>query len=95
MAKTLNRFEQGITEGEAFDQVPAEGGAPVDQGVPKITEEFLAAQGEWRGVPMPGPGMIPDAEDMPPAKCVATTRKGNPCKAYAVADSVHCVGHNK
>ena len=93
--KHKNTFQQGIPAEERDSVVPLEGGLSVHQGVPKITEEYLAAQGEWRGVAMPGPGMMPEETDLPALRCAATTKKGNPCKGYAVSNSVHCVGHNK
>jgi len=87
-----NTFEQGVPQDKAFDQIPLAGGVSTTQGVPRQSKEFLAAQGEWRGVAMPGPGMAPENEA---AKCAATTKKGNPCKAYAIKDSTNCIGHNK
>jgi len=170
--RTKNTMQQGVPQNEALDQLPVAGGLPVHGGVPKVTEQFLAEQGEWRGIPMPGPAVIAEgsvkmvsvpwlmqhvadsflegkqAEDseglekamtmgasIPPihvvvnengavslldghhrlvvaddigwkeiraivegelptaVKCTATTKKGNPCKAYAVTDSTLCVGH--
>ena len=89
-----NTHQRGITREEATDVLPLERGTSFDRGVPKLTEDFLAAQGELQGIPMPGPGMMPDAEDMPPAHCAGTTKKGTPCKAYAITNSVFCVAHS-
>jgi hypothetical protein len=36
-----------------------------------------------------------DPEVKPDTHCVATTKKGNPCKAYAIEKGVFCVGHMK
>ena len=172
--KYKNTFQAGVLQDEAFEHLPAEGGVSVHGGVPKTSMAALAEQGQWRGIPMPGPSLIPEGMirmvsvpwlmeyvadslledkriednssltevmaagaqippihvsihenglvtlhdghhrlvvadelgwpeiravvegDLPTAvKCTATTKKGNPCKAYAVKDSVLCVGHNK
>jgi hypothetical protein len=37
-----------------------------------------------------GPGFTPEPG---PAKCSSTTKKGDPCKAYATTGSRLCVGH--
>jgi len=36
----------------------------------------------------------PPAPDLPAGKCQATTKKGVPCNAYAVAGSVYCFYHD-
>lgn len=89
-----NTFQRGIPADEAVGAIPLEVGVPTTLGEPIVSDADIAAQSKFQGIPMPGPGMVPDAEDMPAAKCVATTKKGNPCQAYAMTDSVLCVGHN-
>ncbi len=32
---------------------------------------------------------------LPPAFCEATTKKGKPCRAFAIDDSEYCYGHNR
>lgn len=93
--KYKNTFQKGISMTEREEYLPAETGVSVHRGAPKTTAEELSKQGKFSGIPMPGPGMVPDTEDMPPAKCVARTKKGNPCRAYAVSNSLHCYGHNR
>lgn len=90
-----NTQQQGITLEETEDWLPVDKGVPQEWGVPKMDGDQIADITELLGVPMPGPGSIPDAEDMPATKCVATTKKGNPCKAYALENNVHCYGHNR
>ena len=80
---------------EAVGAIPLEVGVPTTQGELIVSDADIAAQSKFQGIPMPGPGMVPDAEDMPAAQCSATTKKGNPCKAYAMTDNVHCVGHKE
>ena len=91
----MNTFKKGITVEEAWGLVPLDDGVRTMRGVPKTTPEELAEQGKHRGIPMPGPGMAPDREDLPTLKCVAMTKKGNPCKAFATKDDVTCVAHSK
>ncbi len=88
-----NTFQQGIAAEDKEDARSIVGGVPANFGVPANDAAKVASESEFLGVPMPGPGMVPS--DLPPAKCVSTTRKGNPCKAYAVSGSKQCVGHNK
>lgn len=38
---------------------------------------------------------IVDGDIPAPPICTATTKKGNPCKAYAVTNSARCYGHNR
>lgn len=61
-------------------------GIPAEQGVLTTVETV-------NGIPAgPGPSK---PQDTGPAKCTATTKKGNPCKAYATASGVLCVGHSQ
>jgi hypothetical protein len=89
-----NTFQQGVTREEREEYLPAEQGINVHGGIPKTSAEELSKQDQFRGMPMPGPGMVPDVADFP-AHCAGTTKKGQPCKAYAVSNSVFCMVHNK
>ena len=170
----MNTFQEGIGVEEAWGYLPLGDGKFVHGGVPKTTPEELAKQDKYRGVPMPGPNLVPkgkvqlvsvawligQAEEVklydkgledneslsawmdagnkiPPIhitvteegnitlhdghhrllvakslgwktieavvegimptspKCVATTKKGDPCKAYAQKNDAKCVGHNR
>ena len=88
-----NTFEQGIPVGEAFNQTPLEGGVVADQGVPRESAEYIAAHTQLTGIEMPGPGMAPDRVIDARPRCLATTKKGNPCQAYSRTDEVFCQGH--
>jgi len=170
----MNTFQKGISPEKAFGYLPLGEGENVHGGVPKTTAQELSEQGQYRGIPMPGPALIPkgkvqlvpvpwllahvteqklsdkrledneslmawmnEGNKLPPIHiaiteegvvtlldghhrlvvavnlgwdtieavvdgimpvsptCVATTKKGNPCKAYAQKDSAKCVGHNR
>ena len=90
-----NTQQQGVALEERDSFIPVDKGVPEEWGVPKNTSAEIADMTKLLGVPMPGPGSIPDAEDMPAAKCVATTKKGDPCKAYAQKNDAKCVGHKR
>ncbi len=90
-----NTHQRGVTLEERDKFMPVDKGVPQNWGVPKMDGEQIAEMTQLLGVPMAGPGAAPDPEDMPATKCVATTKKGNPCKAYAVNASAHCYGHNR
>jgi len=91
-----NTFERGVPQDEAFGLEEVGGGVGVShKGIPRDSEEYLTAQTEFSGIPMPGPGMAPDRELSTAPKCIATTKAGNLCKAYSTTDTAFCVGHNK
>ena len=92
-APARNTFQSGVPAGEAFNQAPLEGGVSANQGVPRESEEYIAAHTQLSGISMPGPGMAPDRIVDGKPHCLATTKKGNPCKAYSVTDDVFCQGH--
>lgn len=89
-----NTFHQGIALDEQPDtHLPAEEGVvPEFRGVPVVSESYIEAQTELTGIPMTGPGMQEDEAYSPP-KCSGITKKGNPCRAYAISKGVFCVGH--
>jgi len=90
----MNRFSQGVSLGDQETHLPAEQGVTPEEvrGVPRMNEAYIEAQTVLRGVPMTGPGMEVEEEYSPP-KCAGTTKKGNPCRAYAISKGVFCVGH--
>jgi hypothetical protein len=55
-----NTFQRGIPREEATGVLPLTGGVPMQQGVPVINDKYLEAQEVLTGVPMPGPGLIPE-----------------------------------
>jgi hypothetical protein len=91
----MNRFTQGIALEEQTDTyLPAEKGVVLEavRGVPVEDSAYIEAREHLLGIPMTGPGMQME-EELPAPKCAGTTKKGDPCKAYAIKRGVFCVGH--
>jgi len=88
----MNKFERGITIEEEGKLVPMQTGVSPHGGIPQISEEDIAAQERFTGIPMPGPGMS-QRPSLP--VCESLTKKGNPCKAHPIHGSRLCVGHLK
>ena len=66
--------------------IPVEGdGIPVGHGALTTVETVY-------GIPC---GPIMPKRAAAPGKCSATTKKGDPCKAYALTDTTLCVGHSQ
>lgn len=67
------------------------------RGQPAVTQERQAELEATQGIPMTGPGMASSRiRDLPKAqKCVALTKKGLPCKAFATTGGDLCTGHLK
>ena len=83
---------QGIPA-QPVNGIPLEGGLLMDDGVlagpesvsgiatgPMITKEMRAKKQEAEGEPV---------------KCIALTKGGKECKAYAIKDQPFCVGHKR
>lgn len=90
---TKNTFQRGVTQEELDGYIPLERGVPKNYGIPRISPEAMAAFEATQGIPMPGPGWIEAVDPNAAPKCVAITKKGAPCRAYAGTDSDFCVGH--
>ena len=89
-----NTFQKGVQQHEREDQILMGDGLPEHRGIPRIDNDYLEAQEEIMGVPMPGP-TLPEADDpTPPVKCAATTKLGYACKGYTVGNSVFCMVHD-
>lgn len=73
--------------------VPAapKGGIPMDDGILMDDGVERGPQSVY-GIPA---GPIIRSSDLETGHCKATTKAGNPCKAYAKSDSKFCVGHDK
>ncbi len=92
-----NTFQRGIPVEEFENLIPMYQGIPMDSmgAIPRVDPELQSQYEALQGMPMPGPGMVAEPSEGGAAKCVATTKKGAPCKAYAVADSDLCTGHTR
>ena len=67
------------------------------RGQSALTEERQAELEATQGIPHTGPGMASHKirERVGAPKCVALTKKGLPCKAFATTGDVLCTGHLK
>ena len=95
-----NTFQIGIKAEDLEDRVkPERDGIPVEQGIPWRSQEDIDLQQKYTGVPMPAPDMseVAEEEDPEPAprvQCAADTKKGNPCKGWAVGTGLFCMVHD-
>ncbi len=81
-----NTFQRGITAEEHYGvENLHDGGIPDNQGVP------IPSESKVQGIPMWGDAPIPYTPTS--NSCLATTKEGNPCKAFRVRSEHLCIGH--